>query len=149
MWHLTAPARSSYRVTFIRFVGGFIWNASVGCDELIFKQLLHALDLLQCLFVAVWIREAWGTQLTQLTVDATQLSVQILAFVSVLLNHPLCRCWISAAIWKCTYIITWKSQGSTWYDVFRKQKLLCLQKCDCWQRFQILSLLVSNNHFVI
>lgn len=57
-----------------------------GCEELVFKEALHALDLLQSLVVAVWAGEARGSQQAQLFVDVTQLHVQILGFVALLLN---------------------------------------------------------------
>lgn len=51
-------------------------------EDLILQEVLHALDLLQGLAVAVW-AEVGGPQQTQLLVDAAQLVVQILRFVAL------------------------------------------------------------------
>lgn len=52
-------------------------------EDLILQEVLHALDLLQGLAVAVWTAEVGGSQQTQLLVDAAQLVVQILRFVAL------------------------------------------------------------------
>lgn len=80
--------------TYVLFVCKFIYVDVVGGKELIFKHALHALDLLQGLVVALSCGEAGGSKQAQLHVDVTQLPVQIVGFVAVLLHPLLCRHWM-------------------------------------------------------
>lgn len=70
--------------------------------DLIFQKGCHALDLLHCLGVAVWVMEARGSQKGQILFNVRQLLVQILAtFVAVLLK---CLC-SQTATWKSMFNI--------------------------------------------
>lgn len=81
-------------------LSGFIHVDTGGREELIFKQALHALDLLQSPTVAVRGGEAGGSQQAEFFVNVAQLPVQILGFVALLLNvvYSQSRMHIIAAV---------------------------------------------------
>lgn len=66
-----------------------LWKRSIlvgqcRVKDLLLQEVLHVLDLLQGLAVAVRTAEVGGSKQTQLLVDAAQLAVQILRFVALL-----------------------------------------------------------------
>lgn len=69
---------------------------TVELDDLILQKAFHALDLLPSLVVALWVMEGGRTQEIELVVYVTQLPIQILGFVALLLN-PLHR-WMRTKI---------------------------------------------------
>lgn len=77
-------------MTSVLLLGEFIRVNTAECEELILEMSLHVLDLLHSLAVAVWGGEAGGSQHDQLFVNVTQLPVEILGFVALLLNPLLC-----------------------------------------------------------
>lgn len=58
----------------------------VGYWEVVSKEALHVLDLLQSLTEALWVGEAGRAQMIQLLFKMTHLPVQVLGFVAFLLN---------------------------------------------------------------